>query len=53
MLARGVDNLQSGITPQTAMVYTTWRDDRLPNTLKITRAAGVPPAWTMRQVFPV
>src|SRR5580698_772393 len=42
VLAHGVDNLQSAITPQTAMVYTTWRDDRLPNTLKITRAAGVP-----------
>ena len=42
MLAHGVDNLQSAITPQTAMVYTTWRDDRLPNALKIARAAGVP-----------
>src|ERR1700753_2324757 len=42
VLAHGVDNLQSAITPQTAMVYTTWRDDRLPNALKITRAAGVP-----------
>ena len=42
VLAQGVDNLQSAITPQTAMVYTTWRDDRLPNALKITRAAGVP-----------
>jgi seryl-tRNA(Sec) selenium transferase len=42
VIAHGVDNLQSAITPQTAMVYTTWRDDRLPNTLKITRAAGVP-----------
>jgi len=42
VLAHGVDHLQSAITPQTAMVYTTWRDERLPNTLKITRAAGVP-----------
>lgn len=42
VLAHGGDNLQSAITPQTAMVYTTWRDDRLPNALKITRAAGVP-----------
>src|SRR6201985_240342 len=42
VLAHGVDNLQSAITPQTAMVYTTWRDDRLPHALKIARAAGVP-----------
>ena len=42
VLAHGVEDLQSAITPQTAMVYTTWRDDRLLNALKITRAAGVP-----------
>ena len=28
--------------PQTAMVYTTWRDDRLERILKITKPAGVP-----------
>lgn len=42
VLAHGVDNLQSAITPQTAMVYTTWRDERLGKALTITRAAGVP-----------
>jgi uncharacterized pyridoxal phosphate-dependent enzyme len=42
VLAHGVDHLQSAINPQTAMVYTTWRDDRLANALTITHAAGVP-----------
>src|SRR5580700_6600371 len=42
VIAQTVDDLQSAITPQTAMVYTTWRDDRLESTLKITKAAGVP-----------
>jgi len=42
VLAHGVDDLQSAITPQTAMVYTTMRDDRLAKALTITRAAGVP-----------
>lgn len=42
ILAEKLEDLQSAITSQTAMVYTTWRDDRLPNALKITRAKGVP-----------
>ena len=42
VIAKTVDDLQSALTPQTAMVYTTWRDDRLERTLKITKAAGVP-----------
>jgi uncharacterized pyridoxal phosphate-dependent enzyme len=42
IVAEKLEDLQSAITPQTAMVYTTWRDDRLPNALKITRTAGVP-----------
>src|SRR6201994_548543 len=42
VLAHGVDHLQSAINPQTAMVYTTLRDDRLAKALAITRAAGVP-----------
>ncbi len=42
VIANTVDDLQSAITPQTAMVYTTWRDDRLPRMLKITKPAGVP-----------
>ena len=42
VVAKTVDELRSAITPQTAMVYTTFRDDRIPDALKITRAAGVP-----------
>jgi seryl-tRNA(Sec) selenium transferase len=42
VLAHSVEDLQSLLTAQTAMVYTTWRDDRLPKALAITRAAGVP-----------
>jgi len=42
VIAKTVDDLQAAITPQTAMVYTTWRDDRLQSTLNITKAAGVP-----------
>ncbi len=42
VLAHGVENLQSALNSQTAMVYTTWRDDRLSKALIITRAAGVP-----------
>ncbi len=42
VLAHGVDHLQSAITSQTAMVYTTWRDERLPRALTITRSAGIP-----------
>jgi L-seryl-tRNA(Ser) seleniumtransferase len=42
VLAHGVEDLHSAITSQTAMVYTTWRDDRLPQALTITRSAGVP-----------
>lgn len=42
VLARTVDDLQPAINAQTAMVYTTWRDDRLAEALRITRAAKVP-----------
>jgi uncharacterized pyridoxal phosphate-dependent enzyme len=42
VLAHGLQDLQPAITSQTAMVYTTWRDDRLPQALAITRSAGVP-----------
>src|ERR1700684_808675 len=42
VLARTVDDLQPAINAQTAMVYTTWRDDRLSKALEITRAAKVP-----------
>jgi uncharacterized pyridoxal phosphate-dependent enzyme len=42
VLAHGLDDLPSTITSQTAMVYTTWRDERLLKALAITRSAGVP-----------
>jgi L-seryl-tRNA(Ser) seleniumtransferase len=42
VLAHGVEHLQPAITSNTAMVYTTWRDDRLAEALTVTRAAGVP-----------
>jgi uncharacterized pyridoxal phosphate-dependent enzyme len=42
VLAPTVDDLSPAIHSQTAMVYTTFRDDRLLTVLKITRAAGVP-----------
>src|SRR6204780_3990724 len=42
VMAHGEDHLHSAITSQTAMVYTTWRDDRLSRALGITRNAGVP-----------
>ncbi len=42
VLAATTDELQSCINGQTAMVYTTWRDDRLSKALEITRAAKVP-----------
>ena len=42
ILVHGVEGLQSAITSQTAMVYTTWRDERLAQALTVTRNAGVP-----------
>ena len=42
VLAHGVQDLRSAITAQTAMVYTTWRDERLPQALTVARSAGVP-----------
>src|SRR5580704_157979 len=42
VLAQSIDALQPAITDQTAMVYTTWRDERLEKALAITRAARVP-----------
>ena len=42
VLAKTVDDLQASITSQTAMVYTTWRDERIESILKITKPAGVP-----------
>jgi uncharacterized pyridoxal phosphate-dependent enzyme len=42
VLVHGLSDLQPAINAETAMVYTTWRDDRLAEALKITRAANVP-----------
>jgi uncharacterized pyridoxal phosphate-dependent enzyme len=42
VLAHEVEELQAAINDQTAMVYTTWRDDRLLKALEITRKAEVP-----------
>jgi uncharacterized pyridoxal phosphate-dependent enzyme len=53
VIAESLDELPSAINEQTAVVYTTWRDDRLARALEITRrpkipilvddAAGIPP----------
>jgi L-seryl-tRNA(Ser) seleniumtransferase len=37
-----LEELSGAINSQTAMVYTTWRDDNLPKALEITRKAKVP-----------
>ncbi len=42
VIASSHDELQATITDKTAMVYTTWRDERLEKALSITRKARVP-----------
>jgi seryl-tRNA(Sec) selenium transferase len=42
VIAATLDDLPSAIDSQTAMVYTTFRDDRLLTALETTRAKGVP-----------
>jgi L-seryl-tRNA(Ser) seleniumtransferase len=42
VLAQSLDQLQPAINQNTAMVYTTWRDDHLEKALAITRSANVP-----------
>jgi uncharacterized pyridoxal phosphate-dependent enzyme len=42
VLAPTQEDLRGAITPQTTLVYTTWRDERVLDALKVTRAAGVP-----------
>ena len=42
VIAPTVADLQGAITSQTALVYTTFRDERVQDALKITKAAGVP-----------
>lgn len=42
VIAERLEDLPSSINSQTAMVYTTWRDDQLPKALAICRKANVP-----------
>jgi seryl-tRNA(Sec) selenium transferase len=42
VLVHQVDELRPAIDEDTAMVYTTWRDERLEKALAVTRAAHVP-----------
>ena len=42
VLAPTLEDLKGAITPQTTLVYTTWRDERVQDALKVTKAAGVP-----------
>jgi hypothetical protein len=42
VLAHRLEDLESAINTRTAMVYTTWQDDRLQKALEITRKAGIP-----------
>lgn len=42
VLAPAQEDLKSAINDKTALVYTTWRDERVIEALKVTKAAGVP-----------
>jgi uncharacterized pyridoxal phosphate-dependent enzyme len=42
VLAPTLEELPSAMNEETAMVYTTWRDDRLSRALEITRRAKIP-----------
>jgi uncharacterized pyridoxal phosphate-dependent enzyme len=42
VLAQTLEALQAALNEKTAMVYTTWRDDRLPRALDVTRRANIP-----------
>jgi L-seryl-tRNA(Ser) seleniumtransferase len=42
VVANGLADLPAAINSQSAMVYTTWRDDNLAKALAITKAAKVP-----------
>jgi uncharacterized pyridoxal phosphate-dependent enzyme len=42
VLAPTQADLAAAITQKTALVYTTWRDERVQEALKVTKAAGVP-----------
>jgi L-seryl-tRNA(Ser) seleniumtransferase len=42
VIAAGLADLAAAITPRTVLVYTTFRDERVQDALKVTKAAGVP-----------
>jgi L-seryl-tRNA(Ser) seleniumtransferase len=42
VIAQTQADLAGAITPKTCLVYTTWRDERVQEALKVTKAAGVP-----------
>ncbi|MFL6543897.1 MAG: aminotransferase class V-fold PLP-dependent enzyme [Candidatus Udaeobacter sp.] len=42
VIAQTLEDLPSAMNEQTAMVYTTWRDDRLSRALEITHRAKIP-----------
>ena len=42
VVAHSLEELEVAITPTTAMVYTTWRGERLEKSLAATKKAGVP-----------
>ncbi len=42
VMAHTLDDLPGALNEKTAMVYTTWRDDRLQKILAVTKTAGVP-----------
>jgi uncharacterized pyridoxal phosphate-dependent enzyme len=42
VLAQTLEELPSALNEKTAMVYTTWRDDRLSRALEVTRRAKIP-----------
>ena len=42
VMAHSLEELPAAINDRTAMVYTTWRDERLEKALVVTKRAGVP-----------
>jgi uncharacterized pyridoxal phosphate-dependent enzyme len=42
VIAAELADMAAAITPKTALVYTAWRDERVQDALKVTKAAGVP-----------
>ena len=44
-----LEELSSAIDQQTAMVYTTWRDDKLPKAVEVAGTQRYLSCWTMRR----